>query len=105
VQSRTVLHVALLAGGTLAAQTPDNVQVTPTIVYAAGTRTNPQRSTVVQALFQGKADADKTVPIAQSEEMLEQCNKIGVHAFWNQPKYAPETTGQAAAFFHEVLGN
>ncbi len=41
-------------------------------------------------------DADETVPIAQSEEMLQQCRKLGVrsslidlkgvpHGFWNQP--------------------
>jgi acetyl esterase/lipase len=61
-------------------------------------------------------DADKSVPIAQSQEMLERCQKLGVkasliampgvpHGFWNQPKWAADTITQAAAFFHEVLGN
>jgi len=61
-------------------------------------------------------DADETVPISQSEEMLQQCQKLGVlsslidlkgapHGFWNQPKWAAETISQAAAFFHKVLGN
>lgn len=59
-------------------------------------------------------DADKTVPIAQSQEMLERSKKLGVraslislpgapHGFWNQPKYAPDTITQAADFFHDVL--
>jgi acetyl esterase/lipase len=61
-------------------------------------------------------DADKTVPIAQSQEMLDGCRKLGVkaslislpgvpHAFWNQPQWSGDTLKQAAAFFYEVLGN
>lgn len=60
-------------------------------------------------------DADKTVPLAQSEEMLELCKKAGAratlstfkgapHGFWNQPKYQADTIQQAADFFHDVLG-
>jgi len=61
-------------------------------------------------------DADKTVPIAQSQVMLERCQKAGVraelitmkgapHGFWHQPTWAEDTITKAAAFFHEVLGN
>ena len=61
-------------------------------------------------------DADKTVPIAQSQEMLELCQKVGVrsslislkgvpHGFWNQPTWSADTINQSAAFFHDVLGN
>jgi acetyl esterase/lipase len=61
-------------------------------------------------------DADKTVPISQSEEMLERCKKVGVraslislkdvpHGFWNNPKWAADTITQAADFFHDVLGH
>jgi acetyl esterase/lipase len=60
-------------------------------------------------------DADEVVPIAQSEEMLQQCRKLGIrsslidlkgvpHGFWIRTR-AAETISQAAAFFHEVLGN
>jgi acetyl esterase/lipase len=61
-------------------------------------------------------DADKTVPIAQSQLMLERCKSVGIraslltfegapHGFWHQPKWAEDTIAQAAKFFHDVLGN
>lgn len=60
------------------------------------------------------SDGDKTVPIAQSEEMLARCRKAGVaagmvtingapHAFWNLPQWSGETIEQSAKFFHAVL--
>jgi arylsulfatase A len=61
-------------------------------------------------------DADRTVPIAQSQGMLERCRKAGVradlitmkgapHGFWHQPAWADDTILKASAFFHDVLGN
>jgi pectinesterase len=61
-------------------------------------------------------DADKTVSISQSQEMLERCQKAGAraslitlqgapHSFWHQPQWAADTIAKSAAFFHEVLGN
>ena len=58
--------------------------------------------------------ADKTVPIAQSQEMLERCKKAGVeadllvvegapHAFWNMQQWSQETIDKSARFFHSVL--
>ncbi len=116
------------------------VAMAPVTDFTTMAGTHSQGETVAHVLFQDKVelakmyspvtylskdsapilfihgDVDKTVPIAQSEEMLEQCKKIGVraslitmkgisHAFWNQPKYQPDTIAQAAAFFHDVLGN
>jgi acetyl esterase/lipase len=60
------------------------------------------------------SNGDKTVPIAQSQEMLERCKKAGVpadmvtidgapHAFWNMPQWSAETLDRAATFFHSVL--
>jgi acetyl esterase/lipase len=60
-------------------------------------------------------DADKTVPILQSQAMLTACKRAGVraslitlkgapHGFWHQPTWAADTITQAAAFFHDVLG-
>jgi len=61
--------LALLASlATRAAQSPENVQVTPDIVYATTVKGAP-------------------------------------HPFWNQPKWAPDTITQAAAFFPDVLGH
>lgn len=62
------------------------------------------------------SDADKSVLIAQSQEMVERCQNAGVraslstfkgapHGFWNNAKWFPETIEQSAAFFHEILGN
>jgi acetyl esterase/lipase len=60
------------------------------------------------------SNGDKTVPIAQSEEMLARCKKAGVaaemvtidgapHGFWNLPQWAGETIERSAKFFHSVL--
>src|SRR5262249_6481497 len=60
------------------------------------------------------SNGDKTVPIAQSEEMLERAKKAGVaaemvtvdgapHAFWNMPQWSAETLQKSAKFFHSVL--
>jgi acetyl esterase/lipase len=60
------------------------------------------------------SNADKTVPIAQSAEMLDRCKKLGVpaelvtidgapHAFWNMPQWATETIDRSGRFFHSVL--
>ena len=60
------------------------------------------------------SNADKTVPIAQSTQMLERLKKLGVqadlvtidgapHAFWNMPDWRTETIERAAKFFHSVL--
>jgi len=60
------------------------------------------------------SNGDKTVPIAQSTQMLERLKKLGVqselvtidgapHAFWNMPQWSAETIERAAKFFHSVL--
>ncbi|MBS1824447.1 MAG: alpha/beta hydrolase [Acidobacteria bacterium] len=60
------------------------------------------------------SDADKTVPIAQSQQMLDRCRRQGTkaelitingapHAFWNMPTWHKETIEHAARFFHAVL--
>lgn len=60
------------------------------------------------------SNGDKTVPIAQSQEMLERCRKAGVpaemvtidgapHGFWNLPQWSAETIEKSARFFHSVL--
>jgi len=57
---------------------------------------------------------DKTVPIAQSHEMLDRYKKAGLsaemvtiegapHAFWNMPQWSGETIEKSAQFFHSVL--
>jgi dipeptidyl aminopeptidase/acylaminoacyl peptidase len=58
---------------------------------------------------------DKTVPLAQSTEMLERCRKADIsrcemvtidgapHAFWNMPQWSAETIEKSARFFHSVL--
>jgi acetyl esterase/lipase len=116
------------------------VALAPVTDFTTMTVPNGKGPTVAHVLFQDKAelatkfspvtylskdsapilfihgDADRTVPIAQSEEMLESCKMLGVraslitmkgipHAFWNQPKYEPDTITQAADFFHDVLGH
>lgn len=116
------------------------VAMAPVVDFATMAGTNTVGASVTETLFQGRAELaarfspvtylskdsapillmhggmDKTVPIGQSEEMLERCKKAGVrapmvtvknapHAFWNMPKWAPDTIAQAAAFFHSVLGN
>ena len=116
------------------------VALAPVTDFATMSGTDTAGSTVAQVLFQNKIElartfspvtylskgsapvllmhggADKTVPISQSEEMLERCRKAGVraslitvkdapHPFWNLAKWAPDTIAQAAAFFHDVLGD
>jgi acetyl esterase/lipase len=60
------------------------------------------------------SNADKTVPFAQSQEMLEHAKKAGVpaelvtiegapHAFWNAPQWSADTVERSAKFFHSVL--
>jgi dipeptidyl aminopeptidase/acylaminoacyl peptidase len=60
------------------------------------------------------SNADKTVPYAQSQEMLERCKKAGVpadmvtidgapHGFWNMPQWSGETIEKSARFFHSAL--
>ena len=62
------------------------------------------------------SNADKTVPIAQSAQMLERCKKLGIpaelvtidgapHAFWNLPQWAAETIDRSARFFHSKMGS
>jgi len=59
------------------------------------------------------SNADRTVPFAQSQEMLEGAQKVGVkadlvtiegapHAFWNMPQWSAETVERSARF-HAVL--
>ena len=59
-------------------------------------------------------NADTTVPIAQSQQMLERCQRAGVpvelvtldgapHAFWHTPAWSSDTVERAARFFHAVL--
>jgi pectinesterase len=58
--------------------------------------------------------ADKTVPLAQSQEMLDRYKKAGLtadlvivegapHAFWNMAQWSAETIDKSAQFFHSVL--
>ena len=60
------------------------------------------------------SDADKSVPFAQSTEMLDLYRKAGVpaelvtiqgapHAFWNSDRWFPEVIEKSAKFFHAVL--
>jgi acetyl esterase/lipase len=60
------------------------------------------------------SNADKSVPLAQSEQMLARLKKLGVpaelvvidkapHGFWNMPQWSAETIDRAAKFFHSVL--
>ena len=60
------------------------------------------------------SNGDKTVPIAQSQEMLERYKKAGLsadlvtidgapHGFWNMPQWSAETIEKSAQFFHSVL--
>jgi acetyl esterase/lipase len=116
------------------------VAMAPVTDFASFARPEARGAAIVQGMFHGNmelansfspvtyigkdsapilfihGDADKTVPIAQSQEMLERCQKAGVrsklitvtgapHNFWHQDAWGPETINQAAAFFHEVLGN
>jgi acetyl esterase/lipase len=116
------------------------VAMAPVTDFTTMNGTNTVGATVAHSLFQDKielattyspvtyltkdsapilfmhGDGDKTVPIAQSEEMLERCKKVGVrasmitvkgapHAFWNLPKWQTDTITQAADFFHDVLGH
>ncbi len=59
-------------------------------------------------------EGDKTVPMRQSEIMLERCKAAGVraelvrvpeapHAFWNNAKWQGDTVKRAAEFLHSVL--
>jgi pectinesterase len=61
-------------------------------------------------------DQDKTVPLPQSQVLLERYQKAGAraslvtyegapHGFWHQDKWSADTIAQAARFFHDVLGN
>lgn len=75
--------------------------------------THVDRDSAAMLLIHG--GADKTVPIAQSTEMLERCKKAGVsrcemvtvegapHAFWNGPQWSADTIEKSARFFHAVL--
>jgi pectinesterase len=60
------------------------------------------------------SNGDKTVPIAQSQEILERYKKAGLsadmvtidgapHGFWNMPQWSSETIEKSAKFFHSVL--
>ena len=60
------------------------------------------------------SNADKTVPYAQSLQMVESCKSNGVlaelmtiedgpHAFWNMPKWSASVMERAAKFFHANL--
>jgi pectinesterase len=60
------------------------------------------------------SNADKTMPYAQSQGMLERCKQAGVpadlvtidgapHGFWNMPQWSAETIEKSARFFHSVL--
>jgi arylsulfatase A len=74
--------------------------------------THLDRDSAPMLLMHG--NADKTVPIAQSQEMLERCKKAGVpaemvtidgapHGFWNMPQWSAETIEKSARFFHAML--
>ncbi len=60
------------------------------------------------------SNEDKSVPLAQSEQILARLKKLGVpaelvvidkapHGFWQMPQWSTETIDRAAKFFHSVL--
>ncbi len=74
--------------------------------------THPDRDSAPILLIHSKSD--KTVPYAQSLEMLERCRKAGVsaelvtiedapHAFWNGEKWFGDVIEKSAEFSHAML--
>ena len=84
----------------------------PAVWAKASPVTHLSRDSAPFLLMHSKAD--KTVPYAQSLEMLERCKANGVpaelmtiedapHAFWNMPQWSAGVIARAAKFFHARL--
>jgi acetyl esterase/lipase len=84
----------------------------PEMVKVLSPVTHIDRDSAPILLIHGSED--KTVPITQSQEMLERYKKAGLsadlvtidgapHSFWNMPQWSAETIDKSAQFFHSVL--